>query len=171
MVLLPPGLLIVILRLVLEKEIIMGTLTRRHLDNLMAPRLTTPVASLDALFRNLLTRPLEAEGMAGLKVDIREDDHQYRIHADLPGFKKENIKIEVDGDVVAITAENHEERDIKEGEKIVHCERFTGRTTRTFRLGCEVDERSAHASFTDGVLELTLPKKVDTTSRANIVIE
>lgn len=149
----------------------MSTLTRRHAENLMAPMLSSPVTSLDSLIRNFFVRPLDLEGFGGMRIDIREDDQAYRVHAELPGFHKENIKIQVEGDLVTISAEHREEQETREGEKLLHSERHYGRVARTFRLGREVDETTAKATFTDGVLQLTLPKKAETASRTSLTIE
>jgi HSP20 family protein len=79
--------------------------------------------------------------------------------AELPGVKKEDIKVNIDGDAVSITAEARVEKEAKEGERVLHSERFVGKVSRAFRLAEEIDESRASAKYSDGVLELTLPKK------------
>jgi HSP20 family protein len=115
-------------------------------------------------FKGFLVRPVgNTESAAAVaprvKVEVSEQDKSYKVHAELPGVKKDDIQIEIDGDQVAITAEVKQEKDVKEGERVVHSERYYGKLSRAFRLGQEIDEGAAAAKFADGVLELTLPKK------------
>jgi HSP20 family protein len=85
--------------------------------------------------------------------------------AELPGAKKEDINVQIDGDQVSITAEVRTEREAREGERVLHSERYAGKVARAFRLGEELDESKAVAKYNDGILELTLPKKATTASR------
>jgi HSP20 family protein len=103
--------------------------------------------------------PGEGVSAAQIKVDVSEDDQAYRIHAEIPGAKKEDIKISIDGDVVSISAETRRQSEQKEGERIVRSERYYGTASRAFSLGGEVDESKCNAKYQDGVLELVLPKK------------
>lgn len=117
---------------------------------------------LDDLFRGFFVRPVEFGAGAEaptIKVDVKEQDKQYAIHAELPGIKKEDIHVHVDGPVVSISAERKEEKQMKEGERVLRTERTYGKVSRSFQLGQDVDESAATAKFVDGVLELTLPKK------------
>jgi HSP20 family protein len=79
--------------------------------------------------------------------------------------KKENIAIEIEGNEVTIAAEVKRDEAKKDGEKWLRTERFYGRSARRFALPQEVDEAKAEARFTDGVLELTLPRKAQVTGR------
>lgn len=117
---------------------------------------------LDELFRGFFIKPMELPGHLGpqqIKVDIKEQDAAYLVHADIPGVKKEDIKVEIDGNQVSISAEVKQEKETKEGEKVLRSERYYGQVSRSFQLGHDIDEAKANASFKDGVLELTLPKK------------
>jgi HSP20 family protein len=107
--------------------------------------------SLRRLFQDVATEP-------NIKLDVTEDDKFYKVKAELPGVKKEDIAVEVDGNQVSITAEVKREKEEKKDEKIVHSERYYGRQFRSFTLPREIDRKSVEAKFTDGVLELTLPK-------------
>ena len=78
-------------------------------------------------------------------------------------------QIEIDGDQVSISAEVKQEKEVKEGARVVHSERYYGKVSRAFRLGQEIDQAGAVAKFADGVLELTLPKKA-AASRKQITI-
>jgi HSP20 family protein len=117
---------------------------------------------LDELFRGFFVRPVEFNGQAeapSIKLDVREQDKQYLVHAELPGIKKEDIHVHVDGSVVSISAERKLEKEVREGERVLRTERSFGKVSRSFQLGQDIDEAGAVAKFTDGVLELTLPKK------------
>ena len=120
------------------------------------------------LLRGFFIRPVEFG--AGLdtptmKVDVREGDKAYTLHAELPGMKKEDIHVQIDGSVVSITAERKSEREVKEGERVLRTERSFGKVSRSFDLGLALDEAHATARFNDGVLELELPKKAATQAR------
>ncbi|HEY6897720.1 MAG TPA: Hsp20/alpha crystallin family protein [Rhodocyclaceae bacterium] len=116
----------------------------------------------DDFFRGFFVRPVEfSEGSEtpAIKVDIKEQDKAYLVHAELPGVKKEDIHVNVDGPVVSISAERRQEKEVKEGERILRIERQFGKVSRSFQLGQEIDDGHASAKYADGVLELTLPKK------------
>jgi HSP20 family protein len=116
----------------------------------------------DDLFRGFF-RPVRLEReLPQLKVDVKEDDRTYTVHADLPGVKKEDIHVSIDGNVVSISAETRRESEKKEGEKVLARERYFGKVSRSFTLDKDVNEAEASAKYTDGVLELSLPKKAPT---------
>ena len=117
---------------------------------------------VDDFFKGFLVRPVGVEAgepVRRLKIDVTEANGEYKVLAELPGVKKEDIKVDIDGDQVTISAETRAERDVKDGERVVHAERHFGKVSRAFRLAQEIDESKASARYTDGVLELTLPKK------------
>ena len=87
------------------------------------------------------------------------NDTEYQVLAELPGLKKEEISITINGNEVAISAEVKHEKVVKNGEAVLRAERYYGKIQRAFALGQEVDEATAQAKYNDGVLELTLPKK------------
>ena len=127
---------------------------------------------IDDFFRGFLVRPVEvggAEDAPAVKIDVREQEKQYVVHAEIPGVSKENIHVNVDGAVVSITAERRQEKDVKEGERVLRTERYFGKVSRSFQLGQEVDESQASAKYTDGVLELTLPKKAATQAKRLVI--
>jgi len=116
----------------------------------------------DDLFKGFLVRPMRYEGVSKvpeIKMDVSENDQAYVVKAEIPGVKKDDIQVSIDGNVVSVSAEARQEMQQKEGEKVIHSERYYGRTARSFSLGSEIDEAQAQAKYTDGVLELTLPKK------------
>jgi HSP20 family protein len=96
-----------------------------------------------------------------IKVDVKEDDKSYTVRADVPGVKKEDIQVDVEGNMVALRAEAKQEKEEKKGEKVIYSERSYGMASRSFSLPTEVDEKGAKAEYKDGVLTLTLPKKAN----------
>ncbi len=119
--------------------------------------------TLDELFRGFFVRPVNFEGhspaAAQFRVEVAEKDNAYVLRGELPGVKKDDISITIDGDTVAIAAEVKNEKDAKDGERVLRSERHYGKLYRAFTLGQAVDETTAQARYADGVLELTLPKK------------
>jgi HSP20 family protein len=94
-----------------------------------------------------------------IKVDVKEDDKAYTVRADIPGVKKEDIQVDVEGNMVSLHAEAKQEKEEKKGEKVIYSERSYGMVSRSFSLPAEVDSKGAKAEYKDGVLSLTLPKK------------
>ena len=111
--------------------------------------------------KGFFVRPfsMPAETELKMKIDVSEDDKSYTVKADIPGVKKEDIQVDIDGDTVSVRAEAKQEKEEKKGEKVVYSERSYGMVSRSLSLPQEIDESKAEARFRDGVLELTLPKK------------
>ena len=127
-----------------------------------------PFENLFKDFRGLLLQPVDIANnpdVPALKVDVKEDKDAYTVHADLPGVAKDDIHVNIEGSVVSISAEKKRTVENKDGERVLRCERHYGKVSRSFQLGQEIDEGKAQARFADGVLELTLPKKVVASSR------
>jgi len=119
---------------------------------------------VDDLFKGFLVRPLAFEGRGDVqlpraKVDVAEKNGAYLVTAELPGVKKEDIHVAIDGAQVTLEAEVKREKEAAKDERVLHSERVYGKVTRSFTLPQELDESKAQAKFHDGVLELTLPKK------------
>lgn len=123
----------------------------------------------DDLMRGFFVRPMpmpaEAQALGQVKVDVKEDDKSYTVHADLPGVKKEDIHVNIEGNTVSISAEVKRETEQREGEKLLRSERYYGKVYRSFTLGHDIDEAAAKAKFENGVLDLTLPKKTASTAK------
>jgi HSP20 family protein len=116
---------------------------------------------VDDLFKGFLVRPVALEGRAELprmKVDVAEKNGAYVVTAEVPGVKKEDLQVSIDGAQVTLSADVKREKEISD-ERVLHTERVFGKVTRSFTLPQEVDEAKAEAKYHDGVLELTLPKK------------
>jgi len=128
---------------------------------------TDPFGDIDDLFKGFFMRPVLFEGQPQMqiKMDVKEDDNAYTVHADIPGVKKEDIQVSIEGNQVSISAETKMEKEEKKGEKVLRSERYVGKVARSFTLAHEVDEASAQAKYSDGVLELTLPKKAVTAAK------
>ncbi|HEV2430652.1 MAG TPA: Hsp20/alpha crystallin family protein [Burkholderiales bacterium] len=119
--------------------------------------------SFENLFRGVpvwLPSPeRRAAAPAQFRMDVTENDKEYQVLAELPGVKKEEISITINGNEVAVSAEVKHEKVLKNGDAVLCAERYYGTIKRQFSLGQEVDEASAQAKYNDGVLELKLPKK------------
>jgi HSP20 family protein len=120
-----------------------------------------PFRNLQDLFGGVVSRPvLSSQGTESpLKIEVSEDDKAYRVKAEVPGIKKEDIKVSIEGNRVAISTETKREVEEKKGERVLHSERYYGRQYRAFILDQNVDEEKAEARYSDGMLELILPKK------------
>ncbi len=123
---------------------------------------------LDDLFRGFFVRPVDygtQPEAPAMKIDVREQESGYLVHAEIPGVKKDDIHVAVDGPVVSISAERRDEKDVREGERLLRSERYVGKISRSFQLAQEIDEAQVTAKYAEGVLELSLPKKVAAQAR------
>jgi len=120
-----------------------------------------PFTDVEDFFKDFGVRPawrgFEMEPQ--IRLDVAEDDKAYTVKAEIPGVKKEDINVSVDGNLVSLSAEVKSEKEEKEGKKVVRRERYYGSVSRSFTLGHDVDMNKAEAKYEDGVLNLTLPKK------------
>ncbi len=105
-------------------------------------------------------QPLHGEPLPSqIKLDLQERDGAFEVQAEIPGVKKDDIRVEVNGDMLTLQAEvKQEDRQAGEGRPL-RMERYYGSVSRTMQLPAEVDETQAKAKYEDGVLRLTLPKK------------
>jgi HSP20 family protein len=92
-------------------------------------------------------------------LDVAESDLAYRVKLDVPGVKKEDVKVTIDGRRVSVKAESASVAEQKDGDRIVYRERAVSSYARSFTLPVEVDQASASAKLEDGVLALELPKR------------
>lgn len=120
-----------------------------------------PFRNADDFFKEFSMMPslrgMEAEPR--IRVDVSETDQAFQIKADIPGVKKEDIKVSIEGGTVSIRAEVKSEKEEKTEGNMVRSERYYGEQFRSFSLPQEVDESKAEARYENGVLNLTLPKK------------
>ncbi|MCE5232242.1 MAG: Hsp20/alpha crystallin family protein [Mizugakiibacter sp.] len=119
-----------------------------------------PSMDFEDMFRNVGMRPFwrEMEPTPDMRMDVIEEDKSYRVNAEIPGVKKEDIEVSVEGNRVTISAEVKRETE-KKGESEVCQERYYGKVLRGFALPAEVDSTKVEAHYDNGVLSLTLPKK------------
>ncbi|MCD2516184.1 Hsp20/alpha crystallin family protein [Massilia sp. G4R7] len=131
----------------------------------------SPLRTIEEFMRDF---PI-AGGMRGfdaerqIRIDVQETDQAYLVKADMPGFKKEDIKIAVDGTMVSISATTQGQDEQTVGDT-VYSERYSGSQYRSFTLLQEVDDSKTEAKYQDGVLHLTLPKKPGT-ARKQIAVQ
>lgn len=125
-----------------------------------------PIGELEDVFRSLGSRslPREFENALEMRMDITEDDKAYKVSVDVPGVRKENIDVSVQGNQVLISAEFQREQN-KDQERQIYTERYEGRAFRSFTLPAEVDSDAAKAEYDGGVLRLILPKKAGNGSK------
>ncbi len=122
-----------------------------------------PFSMMDDFQRRVFGEPWApfniAESATPFKTDIKEDGDKFVLEADLPGFKKEDINLDVDDDILTISAERHSEHEDKDkAGNYVRCERSYGSYSRSFDVSA-IDPEKITASYVDGVLRLDMPKK------------
>lgn len=96
--------------------------------------------------------------VSAFRTDITEKDGKYILEADLPGFKKEDISVDIDKDCLTITAEHKSEEKEENADSYIRRERYYGSYTRSFNVKV-IDTEAITAAYNDGVLTLTMPKK------------
>jgi HSP20 family protein len=124
--------------------------------------------SFESMFKRFLAPTWFESDLSPLemRVDVAEKNGFYTVHANLPGVKKEDINVRIDGNLVQIDAEVKKEKDMKEdGNKLLRSERYYGSMSRSFTVAQDVDDANAKAKYEDGVLTLELPKKTTSTSK------
>jgi len=128
-----------------------------------------PFNELDDMFKGLFVRPmrfdLDLAPQMRMKIDVTKADDTYTVKADIPGVKKDDIQVSVDGNEVTISGEIKRETEEKKGEEVLRSERYYGKISRSFTLPHDVDETKVVAKYADGVLKLTLPMKGKSASR------
>ncbi|WP_426196484.1 Hsp20/alpha crystallin family protein [Massilia sp. DWR3-1-1] len=118
-----------------------------------------PFREFDDFFSDMrMPSLLRADVAPRVRIDVTETDQGYKVMADLPGVKKDDIKVNIDGAQVSISAAT-ESRNEQEAAGAICTERAWGQYYRSFTLPQAVDDSQARAEFHDGVLELNLPKK------------
>ena len=122
---------------------------------------------MDELFRGFF-KPVRMDGPRApvtIKMDVTETKEGYTVHAEMPGVKKENINVEIEGNQITLSAEVRHEWEKKDGDKLLRSERYYGNVYRSFTLPYDLDEAKSVAKFDGGVLELTLVKKAGVAGR------
>jgi len=123
-------------------------------------------SGIDDIFRGFFA-PVrrESESPVSIKVDVTENDKGYVVHAEIPGVRKDDIHVTIEGNQVSVSAEVKRETEKKEGDRVLRSERYYGSSYRSFVLPSEIDEARSEAKYDSGVLELKLAKKAAVTGR------
>ena len=123
-------------------------------------------SGIDDLFRGFFA-PVrrDSDTPVSIKVDVTENDKGYVVHAEVPGVKKDDIHVTIEGNQVSISAEAKRETEKKEGDRVLRSERYYGSSYRSFVLPSDIDEAASEAKYDNGVLELRLAKKAAVTGR------
>lgn len=128
--------------------------------SLLDPSLGLSMDAMNRRFVNALRMRDTLLGGMNVNVDVVERNGAYRVRADLPGVKKEDINVRIEGNVVNIEARSQDSADHQEDDdKVVFHERHCGAVSRTVALDQDIDESKASGMYADGVLTLELPKK------------
>ena len=119
---------------------------------------------LDEFFRDVApgfyVKPLHGDPLPEqIRIDVKETDQAYTVHAEVPGVAKEDIHVSLDGNRVTLQAEVKQQDQQTKDEKVLRSERYFGSVARSFQLPQDVDQSQAKAKYENGVLTLTLPKK------------
>ena len=124
---------------------------------MMLPRKRNDFDLWDEMFRDpFFTGERESKLM---RTDIKEKKDKYIVDIDLPGYEKEDIKIEVDNGYLIVNAKTSHHKDEKEEGKYVRKERFVGECSRSFYVGEDIKQEDIKASFRNGTLKIEIPKK------------
>jgi HSP20 family protein len=124
-----------------------------------------PMWDVNDVLSRFMLRPFMRGGLEvepQIKMDVKEKGGMFLLKAEIPGVSKDDIHVTIDGSRVSISAEVKTEKESKEGERWIRSERLYGMASRTCDLGDEIDAGKVQAKYTNGVLELTLPKKTGT---------
>ena len=112
------------------------------------------------LFDEMFNDPFFTRGESKLmKTDIKEKGNHYELEVDLPGYEKENIKIELSDGYLTVHASMNKSVDDEKDSKYVHKERYVGECSRSFYVGEDIDQEDIKASFKNGTLKIEVPKK------------
>ncbi len=132
----------------------------------------------DDFFRDVApgfyVKPLHGDPLpsaAQIKVDVKETDKVYTVHAEVPGVPKEDIHVSLDGSIVTLRAEVKQHDSTGKDEKVLRSERYFGAVSRSFQLPVDIDAAQAKAKYDNGVLTLTLPKKLASAGTQRLAID
>ncbi|MDO4769297.1 MAG: Hsp20/alpha crystallin family protein [Brachymonas sp.] len=130
----------------------------------------------DELFKDVapgfFIKPLHGDPLPAasqIRIDVNENDKEFIVQAEIPGVPKEDIHVSIDGNTVTLQAEVKQHDKQTEGERVLRSERYFGSVSRSFQLPVDIDEAAAKAKCENGVLQLTLPKKISRTPQKLVV--
>ena len=111
----------------------------------------------DDIFDSMFRAPVYG-GQSLMKTDVREKDGKYVLDIEIPGYRKEDVKISLFNGNLTVTAENNRSNEEKDAQgRIVRQERYSGSCTRTFYVGDAIRETDVHATFNNGILQIEIP--------------
>ncbi|MBQ3460800.1 MAG: Hsp20/alpha crystallin family protein [Solobacterium sp.] len=111
----------------------------------------------DDLFDNMFRAPVFG-GQSLMKTDVREKDGKYILDVEMPGYKKEDVKISLYNGTLTVSAERHSSNEEKDDAgRMIRQERYSGSCSRSFYVGEGIKDTDVHATFTDGILKIELP--------------
>ena len=118
----------------------------------------------DELFRDVspgyFIKPLHGDALpAQIKVDVKENAKEFIVNAEIPGAGKDNINVDIQGNVVTIVANITQMDNTGTDHKTLRSERYYGEVSRSFQLSADIDEANSKAQYKQGVLTLNLQKK------------
>ena len=138
--------------------------------NNLVPFQTRRTRDIDTLFDRFLQDSFFTPSVnSGIKVDIKEEDNQYLLEAEIPGVKKDQIKVDYDRNYLTISVEQQEEIN-EEKDHYICRERRLGKASRTFHAK-DIDPDGIEAAYEDGVLKVTLPKTKEAQRKTSIEIK
>ncbi len=129
---------------------------RKSINMMMIPRRRNEFDLLDSMFADPFFEEHESRIM---RTDIKEKDDKYLIDVELPGYQKENIKLDVEDGYLTVHAEMDTKHEEKEEGKFVRKERYVGSASRSFYVGEDIQSDDIKASFKNGMLQIEVPKK------------
>ena len=128
----------------------------------MLPRIFGEDLFDDFFNDDFMMRPMRNTVPQMMKTDVRELDGAYELDMDLPGFKKEDIKVDLkDGTLTISATRNAETSEKDDNGKLIRQERYSGNVSRSFYVGENLEEKDIHAKFENGTLTLTFPKELE----------
>lgn len=133
---------------------------RRLLDPFMRDPFDETLFSLMRPWRSTVV-----DGAPRMRIDLSEQDDRYTVKADIPGVRKDDIDVRIDGNLVTLSAQSKSEKEETEDGRVLCRERQSGYASRSFALDCPVDEARSEARYEDGILTLSLPKKAEAGTR------
>ena len=111
----------------------------------------------DDLFDNMFRAPVFG-GQPLMKTDVREKDGKYYLDIEMPGYKKEDVKISLYNGTLTVTAETHTSNEEKDDQgRMLRQERYSGSCSRSFYVGDGIKDSDVHAAFEDGILKIDIP--------------
>ncbi len=112
---------------------------------------------LPSIFDDVFGDVFDRKEVSVMKTDVKEVGDNYELDIDVPGYNKEDIKLELERGYLTVTAEQTKDSD-EENKKYIRRERYYGKTSRTFYVGDDVTEEDIKANYKNGILSITVPK-------------